>query len=231
MPKQLVLIIDDDTAIRNLLGTVLELHGYQWREAASAQLSIQELVSYKPQLVLLDLGLPDMDGTDLIRKVRSWSTVPIIVVSARSEDKDKIAAFDAGADDYITKPFNVDELLARVRAVLRRIQYEETGGTAEAVFTNGGLRIDYTAATVQVDGAEIRLTPLEYKLLCLLAKNVGKVLLHRFLLKELWGEHSAENTGHLRVFMTSLRKKIGQADLDAGYIQTHIGVGYRMIKL
>lgn len=231
MLKPLVLIIEDDKAIRNLLSTVLELHGYQWREATSGKISIQELVSYKPQLVLLDLGLPDMDGTDLIRKVRSWSTVPIIVVSARSEDKDKIKAFDAGADDYITKPFNVDELLARVRALLRRVQYEETGETAEAVFTNGGLCIDYSATTVKVDGLEVHLTPLEYKLLCLLSKNVGKVLLHQFLLKELWGEHSAENTGHLRVFMASLRKKIGQSDLDLGYIQTHIGIGYRMIKL
>ena len=233
MHKPLVLLVEDDKAVRNLLATALELYGYQHRSAETGRLSIQEILSYKPDLVLLDLGLPDMDGVDIIKKVRSWSHVPIIVVSARGEDKDKIAAFDAGADDYITKPFSIDELLARLRAALRRMQaYSKNPGQDDRHFTNGALAIDYAAGCATIDGQELHLTPLEYSLLCLLAKNVGKVLTHHFLVKELWGGGTAGDTPHLRVFMATLRKKMGESAGSAPrYFQTHIGVGYRMVKL
>lgn len=230
MHSPLILIVEDDKAIRNLLSTALELHGYQHRSAETGKLSILEILSYKPHLVILDLGLPDMDGVDIIRKVRSWSNVPIIVVSARGEDRDKIDAFDAGADDYVTKPFSVDELLARLRASLRRAQYH--GPTMEdEKFVNGPLIIDYAAGCVFLHGNEVHLTPLEYSLLCLLARNVGKVLTHRFLFKEIWGDYSEESTAHLRVFMATLRKKIEGSENGFKYFQTHIGVGYRMLKV
>jgi two-component system KDP operon response regulator KdpE len=180
--------------------------------------------------MLLDLGLPDMDGIDIIRKVRTWSAMPIIVISARSEDGDKVEALDAGADDYLTKPFSVDELLARLRVALRRLHMQPSGGE-NAVYENGSLRIDHAAGCAYLNGSEIHLTPSEYKLLCLLSKNTGKVLTHNYILKEIWGNYSASDVGSLRVFMAMLRKKL-QAGNDAQpFIQTHIGIGYRMMKV
>ena len=177
------------------------------------------------------LGLPDMDGVDLIKKVRSWSNVPIIVVSARSEDADKVNALDAGADDYLTKPFSVEELLARLRASLRRAMYQSSGGVEDnAVFENGDLKIDYASGCVFIRDEEIHLTPIEYKLLCLLAKNVGRVLTHNFILNEVWGNVMQSDVPSLRVFMATLRKKIEEEPSEPRYIQTHIGIGYRMIK-
>lgn len=228
MPKPLVLVVEDDKAVRHLLSTALELNGYQCRSAETGLASIQEALSYKPDLILLDLGLPDMDGMDILKKIRAWSRIPILVVSARDEDKDKIAAFDAGADDYVTKPFSVDELMARLRAALRRVHsYAEEAG-AGSDFRNGSLRIDYAAGQAFLDEEELRLTPMEYKLLCLLAKNVGKVLTHQFLFHELWGRGTDGESSHLRVYMASLRKKI-EGGHAAHYFQTHMGVGYRMI--
>ena len=180
--------------------------------------------------MLLDLGLPDMDGIDIIHKVRTWSAMPIIVISARSEDGDKVEALDAGADDYLTKPFSVDELLARLRVALRRLHVQQPAGGDSAVYENGSLRIDYAAGCAYLNGSEIHLTPIEYKLLCLLAKNTGKVLTHNYILKEIWGNYTASDVGSLRVFMAMLRKKL-QAGNDAQpFIQTHIGIGYRMLK-
>ncbi len=181
--------------------------------------------------MLLDLGLPDMDGVEIIRKIREWSNLPIIVVSARSEDDDKVAALDAGADDYLTKPFSVDELLARLRVALRRVRYDsQKTSEASSVYENGGLRIDYAAGCVYRDGAEIHLTPIEYKLLCLLARNTGKVLTHNYILGEVWGSTTASDTPSLRVFMATLRKKLEKDPGHPQYIQTHIGVGYRMLR-
>lgn len=181
--------------------------------------------------MILDLGLPDMDGVDIIKKVRAWSNIPIIVVSARSEDRDKIDALDAGADDYLTKPFSVEELLARLRVSLRRIRYDSDKLLKDAsIFTNGSLRIDYSAGIVLLDEEEIHLTPIEYKLICLLAKNVGKVLTHNYILHEIWGSHTYDIPA-LRVFMATLRKKIEKQPSQPKYIQTHIGVGYRMLQV
>lgn len=232
MNKPNILVVEDDRAIRNLITTTLETQGYYYRTAETGSASILEAASASPDVVIMDLGLPDMDGVDIIKKIRTWSAVPIIVVSARSEERDKIEALDAGADDYLTKPFSVEELLARLRVSLRRVSYEKGRKPEDdAVFVNGGLKVDYAAGCVFVDGAEIHLTPIEYKLICLLARNVGKVLTHNFILKEVWVNALPGDIPSLRVFMATLRKKIEPSSAKPKYIQTHIGVGYRMLRL
>lgn len=232
MYKQKILIIEDDPAISNLIKTTLETQNYQYHTAKTGSEAIIDAVSYNPDAIILDLGLPDMDGVTIINKVRSWTNTPIIVVSARSEDHDKVEALDAGADDYITKPFSIDEFLARLRVALRRKNSEgEKSGINNSVYVNGGLKIDYVAGCVYVDENEIHLTPIEYKLLCLLAKNTGKVLTHNYILKEVWGSVIASDTPSLRVFMATLRKKIEKDPSNPQYIQTHISVGYRMMKV
>lgn len=232
MYKQKILIIEDDPAISNLIKTTLETQNYQYHTAKTGSEAIIDAVSYNPDAIILDLGLPDMDGVTIINKVRSWTNTPIIVVSARSEDYDKVEALDAGADDYITKPFSIDEFLARLRVALRRKNSEgEKSDINNSVYVNGGLKIDYVAGCVYVDENEIHLTPIEYKLLCLLAKNTGKVLTHNYILKEVWGSVIASDTPSLRVFMATLRKKIEKDPSNPQYIQTHISVGYRMIKV
>ena len=232
MNKPMILVVEDDKVVRNLITTTLETQDYQFHTASTGGESILEAISHKPDIIILDLGLPDMDGIDIIKKIRIWSNVPIIVVSARSEDRDKIDALDAGADDYLTKPFSVEELLARLRVTLRRVQYDYIKNTQnDSVFINGGLKIDYAAGCVWVDEKEIHLTPIEYKLLCLLAKNVGKVLTHNFILKEVWVNALPDDTPSLRVFMATLRKKIEKVPSNPKYIQTHIGVGYRMLRI
>ncbi|WNS45348.1 response regulator transcription factor [Paenibacillus sp. MMS20-IR301] len=231
MNKPLILVVEDDKPIRKLITTTLETQGYKYHTAETGEASILETVSSQPDLMILDLGLPDMDGVDIIRKVRAWSNLPIIVVSARSEDRDKIEALDAGADDYLTKPFSVEELLARLRVSLRRIRGDSDRLMKDAsVFTNGNLRIDYAAGCAMLEENEIHLTPIEYKLLCLLAKNVGKVLTHNYILHEIWGSHTYDVPA-LRVFMATLRKKIESTPSQPKYIQTHIGVGYRMLQV
>jgi len=232
MNKPKILVVEDDKAIRNLVTTTLETQDYLYHTAPNGHAAILEVVSYSPDIIILDLGLPDIDGIDIIHKVRSWSTVPIIVVSARSEDRDKIDALDAGADDYLTKPFSIEELLARLRVTLRRIRYDsDPSKNQESIFMNGGLTIDYASNCVHVDGEEIHLTPIEYKLLCLLSKNVGKVLTHNFILKEIWVNALPSDTPSLRVFMATLRKKIEPVPSHPRYIQTHIGIGYRMLRI
>ena len=176
--------------------------------------------------------LPDMDGVEVIRRIRSWSNMPIIVISARSEDVDKIEALDAGADDYLTKPFSVEELLARLRVTQRRLAAAQSEAlSADSVFINGRLRIDFAAGCAYIDGGELHLTPIEYKLLCLLAKNVGKVLTHPFITQKIWGSSWDNDIASLRVFMATLRKKLEAAPDSPQYIQTHIGVGYRMLRV
>lgn len=231
MNKAGILIIEDDKAIRNLIATTLKMHDYHYIWADKGETGILSAASQRPDIVLLDLGLPDMDGVDVIKKIRSWSNLPIIVISARSDDSDKIAALDAGADDYLTKPFSVDELLARLRTTRRRLSYMQSLQDTQApVFTNGGLTIDYAAGYASMDGAELRLTPHEYKLLCLLAHNAGKVLTHSYITKEIWGTAWEGDVASLRVFMASLRKKIEKDPAHPQYIQTHVGVGYRMLR-
>lgn len=226
----LILIVEDDNHIKNLISTTLKVNKYNYLVATSGNEAIMLAVSHKPDIILLDLGLPDMDGVEIIKNVREWSNIPIIVISARSEDKDKIDALDFGADDYITKPFSVEELLARIRVATRRLNSMNEKQT-ESIFKNGDLTIDYSAGCVYLYDKELHLTPIEYKLLCLLSKNVGKVLTHTYITKEIWGTTRESDVASLRVFMTTLRKKIEQDSVESKYIQTHIGVGYRMLRI
>ncbi|MDD5902327.1 MAG: response regulator transcription factor [Oscillospiraceae bacterium] len=231
MNKAQILVVEDDNAVAKLMMATMESQGYQYHIAKTGAGAIMEALSYKPEVMILDLGLPDTDGIEVINKIRAWSNMPIIVVSARSEDADKVAALDAGADDYLTKPFSVDELLARLRVALRRVRYDRQRLSEESsVYENGGLRIDYAAGCVYLDGNEIHLTPIEYKLLVLLAKNTGKVLTHNYILREIWGNPTKSDVKSLRVFMVTLRKKLEKTPSEPRYIQTHIGVGYRMIR-
>ncbi len=232
MNKPLILVVEDDASVKNLITTTLKTHNYRFLTAPNGATAVMEASSHNPDIVLLDLGLPDMDGIEVIRKIRSWSNMPIIVISARSEDTDKIDALDAGADDYLTKPFSVEELLARLRVTQRRLVMMQTENTAEtAVFTNGALRVDYAAGCAFLGEAELHLTPIEYKLLCLLSQNVGKVLTHTFITQKIWGSCRDNDIASLRVFMATLRKKLESAPNSPQYIQTHIGVGYRMMKV
>ena len=232
MNKPLILVVEDDMPIRNLITTTLKAHGYRSITALNGETAILEASSHNPDIMLLDLGLPDIDGVEVIHRVRSWSNMPIIVISARSEDSDKIKALDAGADDYLTKPFSVEELLARLRVTQRRLSALQIGAVnTESVFVNGKLKVDFAAGCAFLDGQELHLTPSEYKLLCLLCKNVGKVLTHPFITQQIWGRSWENDVASLRVFMATLRKKL-EKDPDAPqYIQTHIGVGYRMMKV
>lgn len=230
--KPNILVVEDDRPVRNLMTMTLETQGYRYVTAENGAQALLVATSKRPDIILLDLGLPDMDGVEIIKKVRSWSVVPIIVISARSEDQDKIQALDAGADDYLTKPFSVEELLARLRSTLRRLKYlEAKGDMGETVFHNDELTIDFTAAVVKVEDKEIHLMPIEYNLLCLLARNVGRVLTHQFILDKVWVNAIESDLTSLRVYMASLRKKL-EGDKNKGkYIQTHIGIGYRMLKI
>lgn len=232
MNKPLILVVEDDAPVRNLMTTTLKTNAYRYLVAANGEAAIFEASSHNPDIVLLDLGLPDMDGVQVIKKIRSWSNVPIIVISARSEDSDKIEALDAGADDYLTKPFSVEELLARLRVTQRRLAYMTTQVVSQsAVFENGKLRVDYAGGCAYLDGQEMHLTPIEYKLLCLLSKNVGKVLTHTYITQNIWGRSWDNDVASLRVFMATLRKKLEAEPDSPQYIQTHIGVGYRMMKV
>lgn len=229
MNNLFVLVVEDDAAVRNLIATTLKVRGYKYLTAENGETAIMLASSHNPDIVFLDLGLPDMDGIEIIKSIRAWSDMPIIVISARSEDRDKIEALDAGADDYLTKPFSVEELLARLRATGRRLTAHGTEKT-EAVFVNGKLKIDFSAGCAFLGEKELHLTPIEYKLLCLLSKNVGKVLTHTYLTQKIWGAAWENNVASLRVFMATLRKKIESDPDSPQYIQTHVGVGYRMLK-
>ena len=230
MNKPLILIVEDDPPIRNLISVALETHDYRFLSASSGGTAIMEASSHNPDIMLLDLGLPDLDGVEVIRKIRSWSNLPIIVISARSDDSDKIEALDAGADDYLTKPFSVDELLARLRVTIRRLNQTQNDSQETSVFINGPLRIDYAAGCVFLSEKELHLTPIEYKLLCVLARNCGKVLTHKFITQQVWGTAWENNVASLRVFMATLRKKLEASQEGQAFIQTHVGIGYRMIR-
>lgn len=231
MSKSMILVVEDDFAIRSLITSALEIEGYKYHVAKDGKQAVIEATTQNPELILLDLGLPDMDGVDVIKKIRNWSTVPITVISARSEDKDKIDALDAGADDYLTKPFSTEELLARIRGIYRRIRYIENHlSNEQPYFQNGSLKIDYSMQTVYVKDKEIHVTPIEYKILCLLAKNIGRVLTHIYITREIWGSSLEGDVASLRVHVATVRKKIEKIDPDNKCMHTHIGIGYCMIK-
>ncbi len=230
MDKWKILVVEDDAPVRHLITVSLLAEDYAVIAAETAAEAVQLAATQNPDVILLDLGLPDADGVDVIGKVRLWTETPIIVISARDEDTDKIEALDAGADDYLTKPFSVAELLARLRATQRRLAHLAAGNT-EAVFRNGDLMIDYAAGCAYLAGQPLKLTPIEYRLLSLLAQNVGKVLTHKYITQKIWGVGWENNIASLRVFMATLRRKLVTAPDQPAYIQTHIGVGYRMVKI
>ena len=229
MNKPLILVVEDDPTVRNLITTTLKSNDYRYITAFNGEAAIMAATTQQPDILFLDLGLPDMDGIAIIKRIRSWSQMPIIVISARSEDADKVSALDAGADDYLTKPFSVTELLARLRVAQRRIS-SSAAKPEDSVFRNGNLTIDYGAGCAFLKGEALKLTPTEYKLLCLLAKDVGKVLTHTYLTDKIWGSSWDSDMASLRVHMATLRKKL-EKNSDTQYIQTHIGIGYRMLKV
>jgi two-component system KDP operon response regulator KdpE len=224
-----ILVIEDDPPIQKFLRATLGSQGYLLIESSTAKDGLMQAASRTPDLIVLDLGLPDLDGVELMRQLREWSTVPVIVVSARGKEQDKIVALDAGADDYLTKPFGVGELLARVRVALRHAASSKSGG-GEPVFTVGDLRVDLLRRQVTTAGKEVHLTPNEFKLLTMLVKHAGMVLTHRQLLKEVWGPGSGNETHYLRVYMNQLRQKLEQDPARPKYLMTEPGVGYRLVS-
>jgi two-component system KDP operon response regulator KdpE len=225
-PERVILVIEDEPQVVRFLRASLSSHGFKILEAASGQRGLIEASVRVPDLILLDLGLPDMDGVEVARRLREWSSVPIIVLSARGQERDKIEALDAGADDYLTKPFGIGELLARIRVALRHS--ERVGGTEAAEFTVGDLRVDLGARRVEARGQEVHLTPNEYNLLAVLVKNAGKVVTQRQLLKEVWGPASVDQGHYLRVYMAQLRHKLEAEAARPRWLITEPGVGYRL---
>jgi two-component system KDP operon response regulator KdpE len=222
-----VLLIEDEPQMRRFLRSALGNQPYQLVEAGTAREGLAQAAGRNPALILLDLGLPDMDGLTVTREIRAWSATPIIVISARGQEQDKVAALDAGADDYLTKPFGVDELLARMRVALRHAALAE-GGSGAPVFEAHGVKVDLANRQVFRDGAEVHLTPLEFKLLQILVRHAGKVLTHRHLLKEVWGVNAINQTHYLRVYITQLRHKLERDPAQPRLLQTETGVGYRL---
>jgi two-component system KDP operon response regulator KdpE len=221
-----VLVIEDEPQMRRFLKAALEVNDYHCVEAVTAREGLAQATGRNPDVILLDLGLPDLDGVELTRRLREWSRTPIIVISARGREQDKIAALDAGVDDYLTKPFGIGELLARLRVALRHAAQPEGGG--EPVFAAGDLKVDLAARLVFRRGVEVHLTPIEYKLLATLVRHAGKVVTHRQLLKEAWGPNAVEQTHYVRVYMTQLRHKLEDDPSRPRYLLTESGVGYRL---
>ncbi len=224
--NHVVLVIDDEIQIRRLLRLTLEANGYKVLEAASGQDGLVEAATRRPDVVILDLGLPDMDGGSVLKRLREWSRVPVVVLSVRDRDEDKVAALDGGADDYVSKPFSTPELLVRLRVALRHAQPSEE----DVVFQSGELVVDLVARRVTVKGQEVRLTATEYNLLRLLVKHAGKVLTHRQILKEVWGPNADEQTHYLRVYVARLREKIEPVPARPTLLITEPGIGYRLIS-
>jgi two-component system, OmpR family, KDP operon response regulator KdpE len=224
-PSPIALIIDDEVQIRRLLRISLEANGYRVFEAINGQTGLAEAAQRRPEIVVLDLGLPDMDGVAVLKRLREWSNVPVIVLSVRDSEEDKIAALDNGADDYLTKPFSTGELLARLRVAQRHAQPP----LDTAVFQTGPLEVDLTSRTVKVKGKPIKLTATEYALLQLFVRHAGKVLTHRQIMKEVWGPTYVDQTHYLRVYMTHLREKIEEHPSEPELLITESGVGYRLM--
>jgi two-component system, OmpR family, KDP operon response regulator KdpE len=228
-PKPTILVIEDEPALQKFLRLTLETQGYGVIEAATGQQGLRHAATAAPDLIILDLGLPDMDGIEVARQLREWSAIPIIVVSARGKEQQKIVALDAGADDYLTKPFGVGELLARVRVALRHLA-RANPETGESLFESGSLKVDLARREVSVGGKIVHLTPNEFKLLAVLIKNAGKVMTHRQLLREVWGPGSGEETHYLRVYMNQLRQKIEAEASRPKHLLTEPSVGYRLVS-
>ena len=224
-PAPVILLVEDEPQMRRFLRVALEGSGYRYLEAATGQEGLTLAVQHRPEAILLDLGLPDMDGLDVVMRLREWSRTPVIVISARGQEGDKVAALDAGADDYLTKPFGTRELLARIRVALRHAGPE---ADADPVFVLDRWRVDLTRRQVLVDGQEVHLTPLEYSLFTTLIRHAGKVVTHRQLLKEVWGGAAGAQPLYLRVYMTQLRHKLEAEPSRPKYLQTEPGVGYRL---
>lgn len=225
-PAPLVLVVEDEAQMTRFLRAALESHGYRYVEARTAKEAVAICTAQAPEVILMDLGLPDGDGIELTRRIREWSQTPIIVLSARGRESDKVDALDAGADDYVTKPFGVSELLARMRVALR---HARRGPASESpVIEAGPLRIDLARRVVTLDGAELHLTPIEYRLLALLAQNADRVLTHQFMLREVWGAGHSHQPHYLRVYMATLRRKIERDPSHPRLLHTEQGVGYRL---
>jgi two-component system KDP operon response regulator KdpE len=225
--RHCVLVVDDERPIRRLLHTSLAAEGYEVIEAETGAQALAMAAREKPDAVLLDLGLPDQDGLDVLRQLREWSKVPVLVVTVRADETEKIAAFDSGADDYVTKPFGMGELLARLRTALRHGTQAEVGAP---VFVSGRLSVDLTKRRVMVDGQEVKLSPKEYDLLRLFMRHAGRVLTHQMILKEIWGPAHASDTQYLRVYVGQLRQKLRDDPAEPGLIRTEPGVGYRFAE-
>jgi two-component system, OmpR family, KDP operon response regulator KdpE len=225
--KELILLIEDEPQMRRFLRIALTTNGYRLVEAATAQEGLMQATTRNPDVVLLDLGLPDLDGLEVTRRLREWTQTPIIVISARDQEQDKVRALDAGADDYLTKPFNAGELLARIRVSLRHAA-RQTSGRQEPAFTLHNLRVDLEQRQVLLDGKEIHLTPIEYKLLAVLIRHAGKVITHSQLLREVWGPAHANEVQYLRVYMTQLRHKLEADPARPRFLMNEPGIGYRL---
>lgn len=225
----LILVVEDEKPIRHFIRVALESQAYECLEAQDGAMALSLAASHHPDVVILDLGLPDIDGLDVIKKIREWSSIPIIVVSARGHEREKVEALDRGADDYLTKPFSVAELLARVRVSLRRKALEHSRDEKTGIYQLGDLAINFDKRKVTISDKDIHLTPTEYHLLTLLADYHGKVLTHRFLIKEIWGATSVDDTQSLRVCMGNLRRKIERDPAQPRYVITEVGIGYRMV--
>ncbi|MCC7377058.1 MAG: response regulator [Verrucomicrobiales bacterium] len=224
-PPTVALVIDDEPQIRRLLRVTLETHGYRVFDAATGQEGIAQAAQRRPEVILLDLGLPDLDGHTVLRRIREWSQVPILILSVRDAESDKVEALDQGADDYVTKPFSAGELLARLRAALRKAQ----PAAEQAIHQIGPIEVDLVARVVRKDGQEVRLTPIEYALFRLLVLNAGKVLTHRYLLTQVWGPNAVQQTHYLRVHIAHLREKVEPDPQQPRLILTESGIGYRLI--
>lgn len=225
--RTVIVVIEDDPQIRRFLRTGLDAHGFEIHEAETGAKGLTLAASRKPDLVILDLGLPDMDGIEVVKQLREWTSRPIVILSARDMEADKVAALDGGADDYLTKPFGLDELLARIRVALR---HASRAGQPESIenFTSGGLKVDLAHRKVYRDGTEVHLTPIEYRLLAMLVKHAGKVLTHRQLLNEVWGPSHIEHSHYLRIYMKALRGKLEHDPARPRIFLTEAGVGYRL---
>ena len=226
--REKILVIEDEKSIARFISTILTANGYKAMRAASGAEAMSMISSHCPDLVILDLGLPDMDGLDILRQLRSWSTLPVVVVSARSHEQDKVSALDLGADDYLTKPFGTGELLARVRAALRVNRYGG-GSLPGGVFSAQGLTINYERRKVFVDGQEVRLTQTEYNIVAFLSEHAGRVMTYAAIVRAIWGDTDASSTKKLQVNMANIRKKLGSVPGRNTYILNELGVGYRMI--
>ncbi|MCL2338028.1 MAG: response regulator transcription factor [Firmicutes bacterium] len=226
--QPLILIVEDEDTISNFISSMLASNGYRCVKTGSGREATAMTASHVPDLILLDLGLPDIDGTEVLKQIRLWTDIPVVVLSARGHEREKVEALDLGADDYITKPFGTSELLARIRTALR---HSRNLGQRETVhnFSVGDLKIDYEKRSVRLSGQEVHLTPIEYKILVLLSRHVGKVLTHAFMIKEVWGPYASENQA-LRVNMANIRRKLELNPAEPRYILTEVGVGYRMAE-